>query len=459
MPKISVYTPTYNCARYLKTAINSILKQTYQDFELIIIDDASSDNTCDILDDYKNNPKIKIFRNEKNIGFVRSAIRAIEKANGEYIMRLDADDYLDENALFVMANILDNHPEFGMVYPDYFEIDEKGNIIDYFRKNKIGEEIKLMDLPANGACTLMRKSCYKSIGGYRDDIRMQDKYDIWIKFLKKFEPYNVNLPLFYYRRHGGNISNNAKKILQTRRYIKEKFIEKKYKKTKPKILAIIPTRAKFPIYSDFPIRKIAGKPLIYYPIRAIKGISLIKKAIFVTEDKDLAKEAKKHNIETMIRPEELATSRIGIEPTIKYVLNQVKKKNKFIPDIVVILFITSPLITSEHVKAAIDTLMIYDADSIISVQEDKRFHHKHGRYGLEPIFEKRLLRQEKDLLFEEIGSLVVTKRKFITDKNLFGKKIGHIALADEEAIDIDNKFKFWLAEQIIKNRNKINKLT
>jgi len=457
MPKVSLYMPTYNCGEYINQAIESILTQTFQDFELIVIDDASMDDTSDILKNYEKNPKIKIIKNDKNLGFVRSAIKAINMAKGDYIMRLDADDYLDENALFIMNHTLDNHPEFGMVYPDYFEIDEKGNIIDYFRKNKIGREIELLDLPANGACTLMRKSCYKAIGGYRDDIIMQDKYDLWIKFIRKFEPYNINLPLFYYRRHGGNISNNTKKLLKTRRYIKEKFTEQ-YEKEKLKILAIIPTRARFSIYPDFPLRKIAGKPLIYYPIKAVTNAAFIKKSVFVTEDKNLAKEAKKYGIETMLRPEKLAASGIGIEPTINHVLQHLKKRDKFSPDIVVILFITSPLITSEHINSAINTLLIYDADSLISVRENRKFHHKHGKHGLEPLYSKRLLREEKDLLYEETGSIIVTKRKFINENTILGNKIGHILLSEDEAIDIDNKFQFWLVEQIIKNKKDIDKL-
>lgn len=277
MPKVSIYTPTYNCGKYLETAIESVLSQTYQDFELIIIDDGSTDNTELILEKYKDNPKIKIIKNKKNFGFVKSAIKAIKLSRGEYIMRLDADDYLDENALMIMTNILDKHPEIGMVYPDYFQINKKGEIIDYFRKKKLGQDFKLLDLPALGACTMMRKSCYQVIGGYRDDIRMQDNYDLWLKFIAKFKPYNINLPLFYYRRHRSNISNRTKKILQTRRYIKEKFLQGKNKGAFPKILAIIPTRSKFSIYPDFPFRKLAGKPVIYYSISAIKKLLLFKK--------------------------------------------------------------------------------------------------------------------------------------------------------------------------------------
>jgi glycosyltransferase involved in cell wall biosynthesis len=458
MIKVTIYTPTYNCGKYLEESIDSVLNQTYQNFELIIVDDASNDDTQKILKKYTKNPKIKIIKNDKNLGFVRSAIKAIKYAKGEYIMRVDADDYLDENALFIMTNILDKHPEFGMVYPDYFEIDEKGNIIDYFRKNKIGEEITLLDLPANGACTLMRLSCYNAIGGYRQDIRMQDKYDLWLKFLQKFKPYNVNLPLFYYRRHGGNISNNTNRLLRTRRHIKEKFIEDKYRKEKLKILAVIPTRIKSLIYPDFPKRKLAGKPVIYYPIKALKEVSLIEKIVFTTEDKSLLKMAKDYGLETILRPKKLAASSIGIEPTLNYVLEKLKENNKFVPDIVIIFYITSPLVTSRHIKEAIDTLLIYDADSVISVKEDRKFQYKHGKYGLEPLFTKRLLRHEKDLLYEETGSLIVTKRKFITKNSVLGKKISHILLSEDEAIDIDNKFQFWLADQILKNKKTINKL-
>lgn len=328
MLKISAYIPTYNCGKYLKQAVDSVLSQTYHNFELIIIDDASIDNTAKILKEYKNNPKVRIITNKKNIGFVRSANKAIKLAKGDYILRLDGDDYLDENSLMILANILDRHPEIGLVYPDFFHINEEGDIIDYFRKKKLGKEIELLDLPPNSGGTMIRKSCYHAIGGYRNDIRMQDKYDLWIKFITKFKAYNVNLPLYYYRWHGKNISSNVKKLLKTKRYIKEKFVQEKYKKSLPKILAIIPARAKSHIYPNFPTRKIAGKPLISYSISAIKKTPLIKKAIFVTEDKTLAKKAKKYGINTLIRSKELAGSSVGIEPTISYVLNYLKKKEK-----------------------------------------------------------------------------------------------------------------------------------
>jgi CMP-N-acetylneuraminic acid synthetase len=184
----------------------------------------------------------------------------------------------------------------------------------------------------------------------------------------------------------------------------------------------------------------------------------VDKTVFVTESKILAKEAEKLGAKSIIRPAELANSGVGIEPTVNYVLGELKKKNKFVPDIVLILYITSPLINSEHIKAAIDTLMIYNADSVISVKEDRKFHHRHGKHGLEPLYEKRLLRQEKDLLYEETGSLIATRRKSITEKSILGKRISHLLLSEDESVDIDNKFQFWLVGQILKNKKIINQL-
>jgi CMP-N-acetylneuraminic acid synthetase len=456
MPKITAYTPTYNCGKFLEKSIESVLKQTYADFELIVINDGSTDDTSQVLQKYINNPKIRIIEHKKNIGFVKTAAVILPKTKGEYIIRVDGDDFLDENTFLVMASILDKHPEIGMVYSDYFHVNERGEIMHYFKKKNLQEEMELMDLPANGAGVMIRRSCYLAVGGYRKDIKCQDKYDLWIKFINKFKPYALNLPLYFYRRHGSNISNKPKLILETRRYIKRKFIGKNKKSLK--VLGIIPTRAKFPIYPDFPYKKIGGRPLISYSINALKEAPFIDRAVFTTEDKELADFAKRLKIKTILRPKELAESTSHIEETINFVVEKLEKEENYSPDIVVVLFITSPLITKEHVQEAIDTLLIFNADSVISVKEDRRFHHQHGKYGLSPLFEKRLLKYEKDILYEETGSLLVTRREFISKKNILGKRIGHILLTEDEAVDIDNKFQFWLVDQIIKNKKNINKL-
>ena len=159
MPKVTVYIPTHNYGRYLKAAIESVLKQTMTDWELLVIDDGSTDNTQEVLAEYENHPLIHIIAQE-NKGLNVSNNVAIRLSRAKYIMRLDADDYLDENCLLILANILDQKPEVGLVYPDYYHVDEGGEIIEMVRRKKIGEEVELLDLPAHGACSMTRKEIF-----------------------------------------------------------------------------------------------------------------------------------------------------------------------------------------------------------------------------------------------------------------------------------------------------------
>ena len=187
MPKISVYIPTYNYGRFLDTAIQSVLKQTLDDWELIVIDDGSTDDTPEILTTYRTHPKIRILRQE-NRGLNVTNNVALRIARGEYLLRLDADDFLDENILLVLSHVLDTKPEVGLVYPDYYRVDEQGEIIEIVRRKKIGEEVDLLDLPAHGACTMIRKEVLVEIGGYFEEFDRQDGYGMWLKFIEKAPP-------------------------------------------------------------------------------------------------------------------------------------------------------------------------------------------------------------------------------------------------------------------------------
>ena len=101
-------------------------------------------------------------------------------------MRLDADDWLDNNALEVMSNTLERSPNIGLVFPDYFEVDRSGRIINLVRRHDF-KKVKLRDQPAHGACTLIRKDCLEKIGGYSEKYDRQDGYYLRIKFIQKFK--------------------------------------------------------------------------------------------------------------------------------------------------------------------------------------------------------------------------------------------------------------------------------
>ena len=146
-PRVTVYIATYNYGKYLRQAVNSVLQQTYDPWELIIIDDGSTDETKEVLANFTGHPKVRIYSNQQNEGLTRTSNKAIQLARGEYVMRLDADDYLDENALLVLSNCLEHNLDIALVYPDYYVISEDGEILRLERRSRVYDEAELLDLP------------------------------------------------------------------------------------------------------------------------------------------------------------------------------------------------------------------------------------------------------------------------------------------------------------------------
>ena len=114
-PKVSIVTSVHNGEIYLRESIDSILQQTYANFEFIIIDDGSNDRTPEILDSYTKDNRIRIFKNSKKLGLSKSFNLVIKKSTGEYIARHDADDISIKNRLFVQKNYLDLHQNVAVV--------------------------------------------------------------------------------------------------------------------------------------------------------------------------------------------------------------------------------------------------------------------------------------------------------------------------------------------------------
>ena len=126
MPEITIYITNKNYGKYINQSIKSALKQNFDNFEIIIIDDGSSDNSKKIIEKYRTKKNIRIFY-RKSKGLLNNINFAIRASRAKYILRLDADDYLDPNALTVLHKKIIENREIAMVYSDYYEIDSKGN--------------------------------------------------------------------------------------------------------------------------------------------------------------------------------------------------------------------------------------------------------------------------------------------------------------------------------------------
>jgi len=214
-PSVSVLLPVYNAQRYLTDAVNSILYQTYTDFELIIVDDASQDNSWSILQRISNMaPRIQLHRNEKNLGLARTLNIGLTLARGRYIARMDADDIALPQRLKKQVTYLENHPQTGLLGTNIRYIDTKNQfLVPHKPKHESPESpvvIRWHLLWHNVIYhpTVMIRACLLANTGYRYDenlVAAQD-YDLWTRLLPHCKVARLHEVLVHYRIHETSIS-------------------------------------------------------------------------------------------------------------------------------------------------------------------------------------------------------------------------------------------------------------
>jgi CMP-N-acetylneuraminic acid synthetase len=454
-PRVTVYIPCHNYGCFLAQAIESILGQSYEEWELIIIDDGSTDETAEIANRYVAlyPDRVRFLQHSPALGLQPCANLALEMARGDYIIRLDADDFLDESALLVLATYLDLHPDVGLVYPNYIYIDEQGKFLGIENRKKIGKEAKLLDLPAHGACTMVRKRVLKSVGGYNENHDCQDGYELWLKVLHRYPVANISTPLFYYRQHTASVSRDENRILVTRRQIKRDLVEERGGKVRPRAVAIVPAKNTYETMPNIVLNELAGRPLIDYTLEAGQKVETIETIFVTTDDPVVVDYCKKFpGVLAHIRPMELSSKQTFLTQVIQDAVMRLEQEYNIYPDILVVLSVHSPLRRPEHIHNAMNTLLLYNTDSVISVYEDYDLHFGHGEKGLEPLNRGMLqrLRLEREALYVDNGAIYVLWRDAVTDSSLFGQKIGHIVMSMEESYLIRNPLDLWMIEQVIK---------
>ena len=211
-PKVSVLMSVYNGERYLREAIDSILNQTFQDFEFIIIDDGSTDRTKEIIRSY-NDLRIRLFNNEKNIGLTKSLNRGIELCRGEYIARMDGDDVslpmrLEKQVEFMMVN-----NDVGISGTWNRSIGQNVGVNDHYPISD--SEIRCMLLFNNTFChpsLIIRRQAIESNGlSYNSRLQYAQDYDLVVRGSEHFLLANIPEVLVSYRSHPDQIAMNKRK--------------------------------------------------------------------------------------------------------------------------------------------------------------------------------------------------------------------------------------------------------
>lgn len=211
-PLISVLIPVHNAERFVARAIRSVLNQTIPDraHEVIVVNDASTDRTDWVLDLFAD--EIEIHHNEKKTGLPACLNRAIRAARGKYVVRVDADDYVTNDYLYILQRFLDENTYMDAVACDYFLVDESENIIE--RRNCMEHPI--------GCGIMFRTDHLIDIGMYDDDFLIHEDRDLRARFLKRYTIHHVQLPLYRYRRHKDNLTND----LGAAQYFEQRFKDK-----------------------------------------------------------------------------------------------------------------------------------------------------------------------------------------------------------------------------------------
>ena len=424
---VTIYITNHNYGKFIIQSIESVLNQSYREFELIIIDDGSTDNSLALIDGYIDNPKICLIKqNRKGLNACNNI--ALKEAKGKYFIRLDADDYFGTTAIEKMVKILDENKKIALVFPDYHLIDVDSNIIRTIYRHNFNADVTLFDQPAHGACTMIRKNVLTEVGGYDDEFDRQDGYDLWIKVINKHQVSNINEPLFYYRQHGSNLTKNSNKLLRTRARIKEKYI--KGRDYAPlNILTIIPVRGSSIDSSSNPLRKLGEKCLIDWTVDIAISSHNVKDIIISTPDlivQNYIDEKYSNKVLTLERKLELARINIGIEGTIEEALSFYQKQYS-IPDAVLILYIDYPFKQSWQLDETVHTMQIFDVDVVDGIRMDDRFYYKHDGTGLKPIIKDGGLHLERDQLYRRVGGVHLINTGFFKEKKkMISGEIGHI---------------------------------
>jgi len=216
MPKVSVIIPVYNGERFIAQAVDSVLNQTYRDFELIVVDDGSTDKTAEILKSY-GSQIIYIYQPNRE----RSAARntGIRHAQGEYLAFLDADDVWLPHKLQRQVQLLDQASEVGLVYGWAYFIDETGQRVNLSGKEMLCSfesgtrvfEPLLFENVIASPTVMIRRHCIDTVGFFDESMTYTEDWDMWLRIAVHYKVGIINEPLACYRINGDSLLENWKK--------------------------------------------------------------------------------------------------------------------------------------------------------------------------------------------------------------------------------------------------------
>ncbi|MDZ8224906.1 MULTISPECIES: glycosyltransferase family A protein [unclassified Nostoc] len=238
MPKVTVIIPAYNAMTYLPETLDSVLKQRFTDFEVLIINDGSTDSIVtwvSKITDYR----VKLISQE-NQGLSAARNTGIVHAQGEYVAFLDADDLWEPTKLEKQVHCLDSKPEVGLVYTWTLLVDQQGistgTVTASHTEGNIWEKLLLGDIIGSGSSAMIRRSCFETVGLFDTELSSIEDCDMWVRIAAIYPFAVIKEVLVYYRQHFTNMSKDYNKMMQNSRL----KIEKKFQNVPFELLYLRP---------------------------------------------------------------------------------------------------------------------------------------------------------------------------------------------------------------------------
>lgn len=426
-PLVTIYITSHNYAQYCEDAIDSVLAQTYENIEVIIFDDNSSDGSKEKIANYANREEVKIISSYETNGLRRASNRCLAEARGEYVMRLDADDRLHESCIEIMVGRLRRSKKrLHYIFSDYYYLRgdvEKACGVESIQTVNGGYEAKSM--PPHGACCLIRKEVFEKFGYYDESIKRQDGHELWIKVLGNHLNYaHIDLPLWYYRKHAESLSSNNELVIQDRRRLKRKL-------SKGNVTAVAYIPILDSIFDVFdPI--LSGR--ISDLVGIIRSSGRFADVVVSTNSDSILEYCKLENISYHDRSQLGMLAGSDIFQSLKDLI----ANHGYEQRLLCIVNLTSVHVNTIHLSELLDTYELYQPDCVISVYSENGILYQQGQFGLQALnYDSQFqIRKDRDVVYVFSGALRLFKPENILANKPFGNKIAHIEMSIQDSFII-----------------------
>jgi len=447
-PLVTIYIPCRNYGHFLTQCVESVFSQLYTNWELIIVDEASTDDTISIAEDFCHlrPDAITFIHNETATGLQKLANTVLGLAKGKYMVRLDADDWLDECALLTMVAKLEATPDIGMVYGNYFYTDIDGKVLGIERRHKLGDEDTVGHLPPHGACTMFQTRALKVVGGYSEDVNAQDGWELWYKLYSRIGAASLDIPIFYYRQHGSSLSRDSNRLLKARSRIFSRISETLEGDYKPTCVAVIPVRESYPGFDGVPYRKFDDSSLLERAILSAAQSNKVDSVLVSSQSQRVLDYAEKLELEGRVPPhlrllrveDENSGRNIPIRDLMVNAGEHYAEVNGVFPDVMAFLSLHAVHRRTEHIDKALNVLRITESDTVVSVQEEREPMFTHGETGLQLLNPGRFqeLSFDRERFYRFNGSIIATWWEVLQAHHLFGEKTAFIEMSSQDSLQI-----------------------